>query len=216
VDAVPVPELVAKRSWVRPVLFALLGSLLVLVVAVLAITRAGERALAECDEALLTGDTPTAIARARDAAMAVAPWSPYPAMAYVRLTGLADSAETRGDYAGALAAWRAVRTAIVASRSEVREAPLLADANKAIVRLAARACEGGEIRQPSVCAKLAEMSLAQDDLPPVSSFTLLGLGALAFLVGGAMATRERLHAGRIPWAVLAGAGVAAVVFALAR
>lgn len=188
----------------------------VLVEVALQVRQRGADAIALADQALAAGDGVTAIGRARDAAMAVAPWSPYPEQGYARLQAIADGAETRGDFDQAALAWRAVWTSIRATRREKDEALRLQASGRALVRLATRACEGSQTRPPAACAATTEAALTHDDLPALPAFTWLGLGAVAFFVGGAGAATAEGARRRIGWGALTLLGVGLAVFALAR
>ncbi len=178
-------------------------------VVVLHLRHRGESSLAASEKALAEGDVQGAIAWARDAALAVAPFSPYPEVAYGRLADIAARAEEHGDFVEATAAWRAVWTSIRATRKESAERARLEDASQALVRLAGRACEGDQSRPPAVCAAAAQAALREGQLPELSRFRWLALAAVAFLGGGAFAA---MGAGR---ARLLGGGVALFGLALA-
>jgi len=179
------------------------------------VERLGEEALAASDAAAASGDTSTAIARAREAAMAEYPGSPLPTEAFTRLTAIAEAAESRGDFERAQMAWRAIRIAVRTTRTEAREAARMDQAGKALVRLSARTCEGNQSRPPAACAAATEAALATDDLPPLGGFVWLGLGALAFLGGSAAALGATKPKARVVWAVVGAAGLALATIATA-
>jgi len=162
-----------------------------LAVAVVHVTHRGESSIAASEKALAAGDVAGAIAWARDAAMSRAPGSPYPAAAYARLEGIAAHAEEHGDFDHATMAWRAIWTAVHATRSEELEQARLDDAARALVRLAAKTCEGNQSRPPATCAAAAKASLIETSLPALPRFHWLALGAVGFFVGGATAARGR-------------------------
>ncbi len=174
----------------------------------------GEGAITECDRALAAGDAVAAIAWARDAAMAVAPWSPYPEQGYVRLVGIADRAEERGDFQQASVAWRAVEVAVRATRSESQEAERLVAADSALVRLAAKTCEGDQSRPPAVCAAAARSALADSRLPSAARLEWLGTGGVGFLVFGAVAAQASRRRVRLLSLGVAAAGAAMAAAAL--
>ena len=178
--------------------------------------RSGAKAMAESDEALAAGDDATAISRARDAAMSVAPWSPFPEQGYARLEAIAASAESHGSFGAAVTAWRAVGTAIRATRTEAREAVRLGKEKAALVRLATRACEGGQTRVPAACGRTTEATLAEDDLPPLSTFTWLAVGGALFLGGGAAAAQTQAASRRLSWLVVSTVGVALATLAVVQ
>ncbi len=75
----------------------------------------GSQAVLDSDAAATRGDFATAIARARDAAEAAAPGSPYPRDGYARLEAIARDAEAKRDERRAVAAWGAMRAAATAA-----------------------------------------------------------------------------------------------------
>ena len=77
-------------------------------------TSAGEMAAAD-DEAG-KGHWPEAIAHARSAAEAVAPWSPWPDRGFRRLESIGHDAAARGDDSTARLAYAAMRTAALETR----------------------------------------------------------------------------------------------------
>jgi hypothetical protein len=163
-------------------------------VASLHVRALGARAIVESDRAVSRGDVSEAIARARDAAMAVAPWSPYAERGYCRLEAFGEGAEARGDVEQAALAWRAVWTAARATRSEGRQAARMEEARVALVRLSRRACAGDPTKSPDDCAAVTEEALRRDVLPSSWSGAWLALGVVAFASGGSA------------WAALAGGG----------
>lgn len=98
-------------------------SLVALVLAVglgVVVTRAiwaGSRALANGDAAHQQGELALAVELWRSAARWYVPGAPHVGAAYERLETLAHAAEERGDLDTALAAWRGVRSSILATRS---------------------------------------------------------------------------------------------------
>src|SRR5690606_37555849 len=84
------------------------------------VTRAlwqGKSALAEGDAALSNGEKDQAISRWRRAARWYVPGASHVDDAYDRLETLARQAEAQGDIDTALAAWRGIRSSIMATRS---------------------------------------------------------------------------------------------------
>jgi hypothetical protein len=149
----------------------------------------GSEALLDADAAAARGDVATAIARARDAAEAAAPGSPYPRQGYARLEALARAAEAKKDEQGAIAAWGAMRAAATATSASFVGAEAwraLADGGLLRVGAAVRrdgATEGdaaGEVRPTEDTLRTA---LAREDAPPVGLLALLALGAAAFFSG---------------------------------
>jgi hypothetical protein len=189
-------------------------TLLVLAVVSVHLRTTGDRAIAECDQALAAGDTTTAIERARDAAMSLAPGSPDPDLGYDRLQTIAEQAEARGAFDQAAFAWRAMWTAIRTTRSEARESARLGRAGHGLVRIATRVCQEGQTRLPATCGATVEAALAQDDLPHLPRLTAVAFGALAFLGAGAVATETRDRKRRLSSFAVMAAGVVTLGFAL--
>jgi hypothetical protein len=185
---------------------------LVLVVVTLHLHARGAESVAASDEALARGDTLSAIAWARDAAMATAPWSERPAEGYARLAAIAASAEERGDFDLATDAWRATLAAVTATRAEVTESARKDAAVRALVRLSARTCEENQARPPADCAAAAKELLAQAPLPSTERMSWLGVGGVAFFGCGAFAAQAKERRARaFALAVsLAGLAVATV------
>jgi len=98
---------------------------------------AGARAMRESDLLLAQGKSRQAAVQARRAAEAAVPGSPYPARAYARLEAIAMAAEVEGKADDAAFAWRAMRSAALATRPAEagRGRVLLADVG--ILRVAA-------------------------------------------------------------------------------
>jgi hypothetical protein len=144
--------------------------------------HAGVEAVIDSDAAAARGDLAAATARARDAAEAAAPGSPYPREGYTRLEAIARGAEARRDERGAIAAWGAMRAAATATG-----APLVSTdawralADEGIVRTGAQV-EGspGEVHASEDTLRT---SLAREDAPATGILALLGAGAAAFFAG---------------------------------
>lgn len=162
---------------------------LVLLVALAAVhqLRAGSQAMEESDAAAAAGDRPLAIARARAAAEARLPGSPYPARAYARLAAIARDAEAHGDERTAQTAWAAMRAAAIETRAPGDGTDAWrAMADEGIARVGARSFGGPEARSTSEVrpaqAALAT-ALARSDVPNPATFALLAAGAVAFFAG---------------------------------
>jgi hypothetical protein len=176
----------------------------------------GAQALAECDAASKRGDLVTATARARDAAEAAAPGSPYPREGYRRLEAIARAAEGRRDERVAVAAWGAMRSAATATSGVfLATGAWRALADEGIVRAGhGLAGESGEVRATEETLRTA---LAREDAPPPELLALLGLGAAAFFGGFArlaLAARD-LPTLRKEKLALAAAAAGAVLYAVA-
>jgi len=110
------------------------------------------------------------------AARLYAPGNPYSRRALERLAAIA-----RGDSGRALAAWRELRSALLATRSfYTPHRPLLDEANVAIAGLMADAeAAAGKPREPARAWHAARLAQAEHDAPslPWTVVALLGLAA---------------------------------------
>lgn len=178
----------------------------------------GAQAVVNSDAAAARGDLATATARARDAAEAVAPGSPYPRAGYVRLQAIAQAAEARTDPRAAIGAWGAMRAAATATSG-----PLVATnqwralADDGLVHAASAGPAGaapGEVHANEATLRAA---LAREDAPPAGLLALLGTGALAFFAGcGRIALGARDFASlRKEKLALVAAFAGAVLYAIA-
>lgn len=115
------------------------------------------------------------------AAQLYAPGNPYSRSAAQKLAAIG-----RANGPEALAAWRALRTAILGSRSFVTpERALLAEANREIAAEMA-AAEPDSLGSPSVRLAWHEERLAEDEAPSVA-YSLLALFGLALFLASAFA-----------------------------
>jgi len=201
----------AFLPWVAGVTVAVIG---LFAIVTIHLEKLGAAAIADSDTALAAGDVTTAIQRARDAAMSIAPGSRYPELGYARLASIAERAETHGSFEEARAAWQATWTAIRATRREQAEAARLREARAALVRISMRECEGGQSRAPATCGKITEASLAHDDLPPLSGSTALAFGAAAMALGAIVAARSTGTRRRAPFWALAALGAVVATLTL--
>jgi hypothetical protein len=113
------------------------AAFLLTVISVRVVTSARSE-LREGERQLARGDRDAAVVHLRRAARWYAPFSPYHVHALDQLTQLAREAEQRGDTEGALAAYRSVRGAIMATRSfYIPERARLDRANQRIAALMA-------------------------------------------------------------------------------
>ncbi len=151
--------------------------------------REGSRALAESDAAVVARDVPLAIARARSAAEAVAPGSPYPARAYERLDAIGRDAEGRGDEPVAVLAWAAMRAAALETDGiGVDTSRWRAVADSGIARVGARSWSGPQARASSEVRPTDDTlrdALARTDVPSTWTLLLLAAGSAAFFGGAA-------------------------------
>ncbi len=183
--------------------------------------QTGERALAACDAAIAANDTGAAIARARDAASAFVPGSPYVRTGYARLEALARDAETRGDSRAAVLAWSAMRAAATATSSVfVSNDAWRALADDGIARSGSRAPVAASAAEVVPSEGVLRAALAQNDTPSPFAFLFLGAGALAFFAGAArlaVAVRDAASLRREKLALVAtAAGLAGYVIASLR
>jgi hypothetical protein len=161
---------------------------------------AGAVAMEESDVALARGDVRGAITHARRAAEAAVPFSPYPQEGYARLAAIARSSEQKGDRDVAGFAWRAVRSAAMATRPASVGRGHVAEAEDGIVRLA----------RPSLTTPLAtgaseaviRAQLAVDEVPSPGFCSLVFLGSLA-LAAGLAALGHKIRARVASWTPLA-------------
>ena len=189
------------------------------------VTLAGRAALADGDAAFMRGEVPEAIAGWEAAARWYLPLAPHVDDAYDRLAQLAARAEHDHDPARALAAWRAIRSAALATRGAWSpHAGERATADAAIARLEAADPEGSPKAGADVPTRLAwyASQLARDRRPGGGAAALSILGIVAWLAGlVALARRGITPAGRVarrPAAVAGGitlAGLACWAIGLA-
>jgi hypothetical protein len=174
--------------WVRPVLRgAAVAGVLLAVLAVRMVTGSHTE-LTRGAQLQARGDEDAAILALRRAGRLYAPGNPYSQEALTRLSDLGRAAEERGDTERALAAYRAVRGAIMASRSVYVPHPdLLQLADTRIAELSADPAAGSE--------RTAEVVLAELRTPPRPrlGWTLLLLaGWLAWVLGAFAFAHEAL------------------------
>jgi hypothetical protein len=149
-------------------------------VAALAIVTAraiveGESALRQSNGAFDRGDLATATVDARRAATLYAPGAPHVGAAYARLRAIAIGAESSGDRATAMSAWRAIRGAALETRHLwIPRGVDLDDANQALARL-----QSGAVQDPSQAREIRDAALEhlrQDDAPRTRWVLVLGAG----------------------------------------
>ncbi len=148
----------------------------------------GRTALAAGDEALARGDTDDAVASWEASARWYLPLAAHVDDAYARLIHL-----TQVDHRHALAAWRSVRSAALATRGLWSpHADELLAANAAIAELASRDPEGALAAGPDAAARKTWHTdrLARDPGPSRSGVFLSVLGLAGFLAGIALLLRR--------------------------
>jgi hypothetical protein len=152
----------------------------------------GRSALADGDAALQAKRVDQAIAAWEAAARWYFPLAPHVGEAYERLTSLAKS-----DPKHALSAWRAVRSAALATRSLwTPHADDLAEANAAIAKLSAEHSEAAPAAGANATERAAFYAerLAQDVRPKAGAAALAILGILSWLAGIGVFVRRGLDA----------------------
>lgn len=150
---------------------------------------AGAAAIEESDVALAHGDVRLAIVRARRAAEAAVPFSPYPREGYARLRSIAQGAERRGDLNIAGFAWRATRSAAAATQPAPAARGRLAEANDGILRLA-RSSLATSLTTRGANEAVIRDELAIDEAPSPWDSLIVALGALA--IGAGLAAVPRI------------------------
>lgn len=141
----------------------------------------GRAALAAGDAAAASEDIDLAIEHWESAARWYLPLAGHVDEAYARLVALTGSDRRR-----ALAAWRAVRSAALATRGLwTPHAEDLATANAAIAEIASRDPEGAIAGGPDAAARKTFHAerLARDLTPSRGAIALFALGIAAFLAG---------------------------------
>jgi hypothetical protein len=173
----------------------------------------GRDEMEAADRAAAASDWTEAISHARAAAGAVAPGSPWPERALVRLDAMGHDAEARGDETTALLAYGALRSAAIATRFPGSTSALWR--GKADEGLARVADASRDRSTPHVTADAMREALRGNEPPPLGLVALLSAGAAAMVAGLATlgAARHRPNRSRIAQAV-ALAGFAATVAAL--
>lgn len=166
---------------------------LALVVAALAavairLVHDGRTALADGDAAAAEGRMLDAIAGWETAARRYLPLAPHVDEAYARLTELAGR-----EHRYALVAWRAVRSAALATRHVwTPHGDDLAAANQAIAELASRDPEGASAGGPDAAARkeLHAAKLARDVRPGAGAILLAIAGIACWLAGVGVVIRR--------------------------
>jgi hypothetical protein len=155
----------------------------------------GAVAIQESDAAVAQGDLRQGIERARRAAEAAVPFSPYPGEGYERLTSIALGAERKGDVDTASFAWRAVRSAAIATRPAWAAHGRVAEADEGIVRLA-RSSIATSLGVHGGGETVIRDELAMDETPSPWFSLLVASAALAIVAG--LASRIAVRS-RDPW-----------------
>jgi hypothetical protein len=190
-----------------------IGLLVVLGIAWWGRSSEGRRALVECESALERGDTIDAILAARVAAEARCPACAAPDEGFAKLEHIAKDVEARGDDATAFASWRAARAALLATSSFSTSSERRSHAEIEVARFAHRidaaAVAAGAAPTPAAAEERLRTALAASDLPSGTTFALVGLGGIVFLVAATRFAMGRKEARRTELGVaVAGAAVA--------
>ena len=177
------------RSVVR---WALVVALLFFAFAVRVVTSAAAE-LRTADEYRTRGDIDAAVVHYRRAARWYAPGSPYHVQALAQLAAIGRSAENKGDAELALAAYRAIRAAIMSTRSfYIPEQTRLRAADERIASLMAELpappMDAGKSREQ---LRREHLALLQEDPGPNVFWSLLLLLGFATWVGSAFAFTQR-------------------------
>jgi hypothetical protein len=195
---------------------AALASLVVVVLLAGATARQfaiGREEMQAADRAAAASDWMDAIVHARAAAEALAPGSPWPERALVRLDVIGHDAEARGDETTALLAYGALRSAAIATRFPgSASARWRGRADEGLVRVAEASRDPST---PHASADAMREALGSGNAPPpLGLVALLSAGAAGMIAGLAAALfRPGRSPGRVARAV-AVAGFAAYVAAL--
>ncbi len=192
---------------------------LVLVVVVLITAWAsrvieGRRSLEASDSATRRGDHVEAIVQARAAAEARCPGCGSTELGYAKLYAIAKDAEGRGDDAIAVASWRAVRAASLATAVFDVAPATRARADAEIARLEhridAKASAAGAPPSPAASEDRLRATLAGSFVPSGALFLLLAVGGLVFARSAVQLVRAPALRAREIAVALAGAAAAAV------
>ncbi|MBN9165980.1 MAG: hypothetical protein J0I07_33840 [Myxococcales bacterium] len=181
-------------------------ALVVVIAALVTRVSEGRRAVEGCDAALARQDYVEAIVLARAAAEARCPWCEAPELGFARLFAIAKDAESRGDHPTAVAAWRAVRAATLATSVIDRSPARRERADGEIARLEHRidAATAGSAPSPAASEERLRAALATSLVPSGIVFALLAIGGALFVIGAVRFVRARTF--RVPDLVVAVAG----------
>ncbi len=201
-----------------------LALLVVLLVTVVRAVSAGRAEWRLGERLLERGDEEGALVHLRRAARWYVPWAPHVPRALDRLASMAVEAERRGDEAFALACWRAVRGAILATRSlYVPHTERLARAEERIAWLMAReppaALDARRSERARYESHLALLRARPGPRPWAAWLALLGfagwVGAAWRIASDAFDEEERFRPRRAArWGLLWLVGFAAFVAGL--
>lgn len=141
----------------------------------------GRDAVAAADAAAARSDWPEAIGRARAAAEALVPGSPWPERGLRRLQAIGHDAEARGDDATALLAYGAMRTSALETRAVgSKSARWRLAAEEGLARVGASS-KDATVPRGSTESMLA--ALRDDAAPATASLAVLAASAIAMIAG---------------------------------
>lgn len=177
----------------RYALRAVLIAALLLAAVMMRVVAAARAELEIAEKHAGEGDLDAAVVHYRRAARWYAPLSPYHVQALAGLARIGAEAEQKGDVERALTAYRAVRSAVLSTRSfYVPEAERLAAANKRIAALMAGLpppqMDAGKSRDQ---LEREHLALLSQDPDPKLGWTLVLLFGFAAWVAGAFAFSVR-------------------------
>lgn len=197
----------------------------ILAVLAVRVVTASQGELERADRLREQGDLDAAIVHYRRAARWYAPASPYPPEALTALSEIAAEAEREGDRRLALTAWRAVRAAIMSTRSfYVPYEGRLEEANRHIAELMA------SLDPPPIDAGKSRAELRDEHLAllrsverPDPAWTLVLLFGFALWVGAAFGFATRavdeedrvVRSAALRWGLAVAVGFALFVLGLA-
>jgi hypothetical protein len=149
----------------------------------------GKRALADSDSARARSDWAEAVMFARAAAEARCPAFCVSELGFARLYAIAKDAENRADDATAFAAWRAVRSASLATAVLDVHAAKRERADQELARIGHRmdaaAAAAGSPSSPAASEARLRATLGASNPASGTTYLLLAIGGLLFLGGAA-------------------------------
>lgn len=163
-----------------------MGAMAALVIATMSarLLSDGRRLLARAEAALAQNDTTLAIAYAERSAASYVPGASHVSRAYHMLFRRAQECEARRDYACALQAWRAVRSAAIGSRCAwLPSPPERGTAEAAIARLLGAGADAAEAERSAAASELgaSQRTWLATNPPPHRGSLLLRCAVLAAL-----------------------------------
>jgi hypothetical protein len=178
-----------RRRLARSALTVLAVVLLVVAGVYVRVVLTARSAVQEAEASLVEGNTDDALFHFRRAAHAHAPFNPFNEQAHDRLWQIGRKAELNGDTDGALQAYRAIRSSILAARSFYTPHPeRLEEVNNRIARLMARQTPPPVDRDKTEGERMHEHhALLSDNPQPDPMWSLLLLLGFVCWVGACFA-----------------------------